>query len=147
MLVTEPEEDLSFATGIPPREFVPISYCLFKDISGTSKNVKVLETFRREPCPREDVAGTQTGGCVGHVVVQEAGVLDSHGPQGDIGDVGPMDGGMNQHGASTRHDCLDCALGNAVVVMGPSARKSADLVKGGEVALEITGSEAGAVVE
>ena len=54
---------------------------------------------------------------------------NSHGPEGGVGNFGPMDGCMEHHGARDAHDCLDGSLGMAVVMVSSGPSKPHDLAE------------------
>jgi hypothetical protein len=64
---------------------------------------------------------------VGDMVINVDSVVDSHGPQGGVGNIGPPDSSMEHHGASHGHDGLNTALSDAVVVVRADASEASDL--------------------
>jgi hypothetical protein len=54
----------------------------------------------------------------GHPVPEIDHLLDRHRPKLSISNSRPMNGCVNQHGSSNRHDRLDGSLGNSIVMMG-----------------------------
>ena len=73
-------------------------------------------------------------------------MLHCHRPQAGIGDIRPMNRGMEHHGSSDRHDCLNASFGNGVVVMCSSARKADHLLELGKLGSKLFGSECRTVV-
>jgi hypothetical protein len=67
------------------------------------------------------------------VVPEEDGLLHRHWPQLGISNLRPVNRSLKHHCASDRHDCLDRALGDAIVVMGPNTGKPNRLLEGSKV--------------
>ena len=88
-----------------------------------------MEAILRPASVCEDVVWTQSVRHVWHPIPN----VDGHGPQGGIGNRGPMKGRMEHHGASDGHDCLDGSLSNATVVMGADSSVTNPLVSLGEM--------------
>jgi hypothetical protein len=63
------------------------------------------------------------------VIEQKHGVSNSHRPQGRIGNIGPMDRGMQHHCASHIHHRQNGSLGDAGLMMSSSTSKAGDLGK------------------
>ncbi len=81
-----------------------------------------------------------------HVVVQEHSVLHSHWPQACIGNIRPMNGGVEHHGSGDGHDCLNVAFGDSIVMVSSCPSKPYHLFKLGQFGLKCFGGEGRTVV-
>jgi hypothetical protein len=78
----------------------------------------------------EDIVGREASCWVGEMVVKEDSMPDSHGPQGWVRCIRPMDGSVKHHSPGDGHDGPDGSLSFAIVVMGTNACKPDDLFEG-----------------
>ena len=105
------DEDLPLGARLPMWKLLAIGDLLVEDVDGTSPNMEVLELGVGPPSLGEDIVGAQTRGLVGHLVVQQDGMLYGHGPEPCVGDVRPMDGRVEHHGPCDAHHSLDALFG------------------------------------
>ena len=108
--------------------------------------MEVLELGVGPPSLGEDVMGAQTRGLVGHLVVQEDGVLYGQGPEPCVGDVRPVDGRVEHHRPCDAHHSLDASLSDSIVMMGTNPGELGDLGKVLEVGAILLGREGRAIV-
>ena len=119
---------------------------IVEDIDGTSPNVEVLKLGVGPPSLGEDILGAQTRGLIGHLVVQQDGMLYGQGPEPCVGDVQPVDGRVEHHGPCDAHHSLDALLGYSVVMMGTNTCKLGDLSKVLEMGAVLFGREGRTIV-
>ena len=121
------DKDLSLGARFPTWKLLAIGDLLVEDVDGTSRNMEVLELGVGPPSLGEDIMGAQTRGLVGHLVVQQDGMLYCQGPEPCVGDIRPVDGRVKHHGPRNAHHSLDASLGYSIVVMGSNTCKLGDL--------------------
>ena len=119
---------------------------LFKTIDWAAPNMKVMELALLPSTFGKNVMWRYTSEFIRHVVMQENRVLDGHGPQTRIGNIGPMNGRMKHHCPGNCHDGLYVAFGNSIVMMGSCNRKSNDLCQLGKLRREFFGSEGRSII-
>ena len=104
-------------------------YLLVEDIGRAPEDMEVMKLVKRPSAPGEDIMRGEAGVGIRNMVKQEHCMLNGHGPQSWVSSVGPVDGGMEHHGAGNGHDGADSTLSPGIVVMGSNAGKPDDLVK------------------
>ena len=63
------------------------------------------------------------------MIEQEGSMLNSHSPQGWVGDVWPMNGGVKHHCPCNGHDTLDAPFSPSIVVMSSNSSEADDLLE------------------
>jgi len=119
----------SVRAGLPAGDGLAILYLLVEDIGRASEDMEVMKLVKRPSAPGEDIMRGEAGVGIRNMVKQEHCMLNGHGPQSWVSSVGPVDGGMEHHGAGNGHDGADSTLSPGIVVMGSNAGKPDDLVK------------------
>ena len=82
----------------------------------------------------------------GHAVKEVNGEGDSEGPERSIGNVGPVDGGMEHHGSRNGHDGLDGPFGDTIVMVSADSSILGDLGELGEMFTIFGAGECGGIV-
>ena len=81
-----------------------------------------------------------------HAVKEVNGEGDSEGPERSIGNVGPVNGGMEHHGSRNGHDGLDGPFGDTIVMVGADSSILGDLGELGEMFTIFGAGECGGIV-
>ena len=89
--------------GFPLREFLSIGNRLFQYISKRAPNMAVMEAMLWSTRFGEKIRRTNPCVSAWHMIIKENSMVDGHGPQTGVGNVGPMNTGMEHCGASHRH--------------------------------------------
>jgi hypothetical protein len=127
--ITHPHVHVAFRARLPSRDLLAARDSVIEDIDGAAPHMQITELGLRPSSPCEDVDRGETGLLGGHTVPNIDGVADSHRPELRVGNGWPVNSRVNQHRSSDRHDCLDVALGDPIVVMGPDASKERFLIE------------------
>lgn len=138
--------DMSGGTRLPTWNLLPIGNPLVKNKDGTTPNMEIVKLGVGPALFCEDVSWRETIVGAGHVVVDEDGMIHSHGPQLGISNFRPMNCSVKEHGAGTGHDVLDSFLSQGIGVMTTSSSKPNRLFKLREVIAEGSTGEAGVLV-
>ena len=136
VLIAEADVDASLGAGAPTRQLVPIRKAAIEHVDGATPNMDVLELRLSPARASKEVVRRDSGRLDGHMVPEVDCLLHRHRPQLGIGNLRPVNRGVKHHRASDRHDRLDRALGDAVVVMGPNTGEPNRLLEGGKVVRE-----------
>jgi hypothetical protein len=123
------EADVGMARGarLPAGKLLSVLHSLVENIDRASPDMAVLKLRMRPASLGEEIVWWETSGWIRHVVEQMDGMLDCKGPEFGIGNIGPVDCSMKEHGASDRHHSLNGTFSNTIVMVGSNASESNDL--------------------
>ena len=127
MLGAKAHEDFTVGPGRPAGKLLAIREGLVQHVNWTPPHMEVTKLGLGPTSFEKEIMGAESCGRAGHMVVQEHGMLNSHGPQGQVSHVRPMYGCMQHHGSGDTHDGLDRPLCHTIVMVGSHTSEPADL--------------------
>ena len=124
---TEAKEDATPGTWLPTRELLAGLKLRIQDVYWTTPDAKIFEAMTRNGTTSEEISWTEPV-VTRSGIVDEGGVVDSHGPEGAVDAILPVNGGVKNHGAGHVRDGADSAFSCAVLMMGICPTESQSLV-------------------